>query len=130
MNNECSRELEGQKRTLFYSCLTLGQNFKTLKYKALKLPAFCHLNLPKQCQQPHFTMTYTMSLVPCHIEARTSTKPSGRAVLALRESQGWWYHNGHACMHVHTCHLLVSTHHPLTAPRSVPEARSPLPFTI
>lgn len=117
MNNKCSRALEGQKRSLLFFHLTLGQNVKTFKYKALKLPALCHSNFPKQCQQPHFTMTYTKSCPTSHkFVARTSTKPNGRAILALGGKQCRWYHDGQAWMHVHTspvcvltCHLFVST---------------------
>lgn len=130
MNNKCSRALEGQKRSLFYSHLTLGQTFKTFKYKALKLPALCHSNFQKQCQQPHFTMTHTKSCPVSHkFVARTSTKPNGKAILALGENQHWWYHDGQAWMCVHTCPLLVSTRvtcscpcQPLAPPRPVPEA--------
>lgn len=146
MNNKCSQALEGQNRSLFYSNLTLGQYFKTLKYKALKLPALCHFNFPKQCQQPLFTVTHTKSLVPCHISLWI-----GQVLNQMAELFWHWgkpalvvprWAGLYACPHVsparvHMCHLLMctrhllmSTHHLLAAPRPVPNARSPLPFTI
>lgn len=111
MNNKCSRALEGQKWSLFYSHLTWGQNFKTLKYKALKLPALCHFSFLKQCQQTLFTVTYTKSLVPCHISLWPGQllNPMAELFWHWEKTSVGGYHDGQACMHV--THVTCSCPH-------------------